>query len=154
MFRNGLQRFFIGRNGPDQLCRFTSLAALVLFIITLFTHSGILYIIALALIIYSYFRMMSKNVQKRYLENQRYLQVSDRVKSFFKNIWWKPRAAWTEFTRRVKYGSNQAQEKRREKAQYKIFKCPDCGQKIRIPRGHGTVEITCPKCQRIFRGRT
>ena len=33
---------------------------------------------------------------------------------------------------------------------YKIFKCPDCGQKIRIPRHKGRIEITCPKCKTKF----
>ena len=29
-------------------------------------------------------------------------------------------------------------------------KCPQCGQKIRIPRGCGKVEIHCPKCSASF----
>ena len=32
-----------------------------------------------------------------------------------------------------------------------IYRCGSCGQKIRVPRKHGTkVEITCPKCGNRF----
>ena len=29
-------------------------------------------------------------------------------------------------------------------------KCPNCGQKIRIPRGKGKISIHCPKCNTDF----
>ena len=35
-----------------------------------------------------------------------------------------------------------------------VFKCPNCGQKIRIPRGHGKVSVHCRKCGHDFIGRT
>ena len=40
-------------------------------------------------------------------------------------------------------------EKREEQAEAKLFrffKCPVCKQKLRVPKGKGKVEITCPKC--------
>ena len=38
----------------------------------------------------------------------------------------------------------------REKKEYHIYKCPSCGQKIRIPRGKGKISIHCPKCNTDF----
>lgn len=35
---------------------------------------------------------------------------------------------------------------------YHIYKCPGCGQKIRVPRKGGiTVDVSCPKCSTKFR---
>ena len=31
-----------------------------------------------------------------------------------------------------------------------VYTCPSCGQKIRIPRGKGKIEIDCPKCHTKF----
>ena len=44
-------------------------------------------------------------------------------------------------------------EKREEQAEAKLFrffKCPVCKQKLRVPKGKGKVEITCPKCGNKF----
>ena len=29
----------------------------------------------------------------------------------------------------------------------KIVECPSCRQKLRVPRGKGILQVTCPKCQ-------
>ncbi|MBQ5484545.1 MAG: zf-TFIIB domain-containing protein, partial [Lachnospiraceae bacterium] len=84
-------------------------------------RNGVIYLLGLAVLGYGYFRMMSKNVGKRYLENQKYLQITDRMKNFFYNH-----------------------------KTYRFYKCPTCKQKVRVPRGHGKIEITCPKCRGTF----
>ncbi len=33
-----------------------------------------------------------------------------------------------------------------EKKNYKIVKCPKCGQKLRLPRGKGKITVTCKRC--------
>ena len=67
-----------GRYGADQFGRFMSGVSLVLLIISLFSKSGIWYTLALALIVYYYFRFFSRNIPKRYAENQRYLKLTAR----------------------------------------------------------------------------
>lgn len=37
---------------------------------------------------------------------------------------------------------------------HKIYRCPHCRQKIRVPRGKGKIEITCPSCRSKFIKRT
>ena len=36
----------------------------------------------------------------------------------------------------------------------KVYRCPHCRQKIRVPRGKGKIEITCPSCRSKFIKRT
>lgn len=43
---------------------------------------------------------------------------------------------------------------RRYDKQYKIFKCPECRQKLRVPRHRGKVRIICCRCKREFIRRT
>ena len=74
-------RFMQGRNGVDQFARFTMGVALAAIVLTLFTgtRSGIgafLDLFGMAAIVYTYFRIFSKNISKRYQENQKYLQMT------------------------------------------------------------------------------
>ncbi|SDW93858.1 hypothetical protein SAMN05216391_12518 [Lachnospiraceae bacterium KHCPX20] len=147
MFRNRIQQMMIGRNGPDALGHFTMFLVLVLFVISALTRNGLVYLLALVLLGYGYFRMMSKNTGKRYLENQKYLQIADRIRHFFGNGFpvrlWKVRAFWNEMIRKIRYG-------RADRKIYRYYKCPECRQKVRVPKGHGKIEITCPKCKGTF----
>ena len=127
-------RFMQGRNGVDQFARFTMGVARAAIVLTLFTgtRSGIgafLDLFGMAAIVYTYFRIFSKNISKRYQENQKYLQMTDKLRARFQK------------------------EKRMmsQRKDYHIYSCPGCGQKIRIPRGgFKKVEIECPKCHTKF----
>ena len=66
-------RFMQGRNGVDQFARFTMGVALAAIVLTLFTgtRSGIgafLDLFGMAAIVYTYFRIFSKNISKKFLE--------------------------------------------------------------------------------------
>ena len=80
------------------------------------------------LLILIYLRMFSRNISKRYAENQKYLELENKVKRFFG---------------RQKY----IQEQRKD---FHIYTCPQCRQKIRIPKGKGKISIRCPKCGAEF----
>lgn len=130
--RDKLMRFMYGRYGMDQLSRFTSILCMVLLILTLFTHSAVLDILAMFFLVYTYFRCLSRNISSRSRENQRYLDIYYRVKSKFNC-----------YKNRVK-----------DSKTHKIFKCPGCGQKIRVPKHKGKISIKCPKCRIEFIRRT
>ena len=38
--------------------------------------------------------------------------------------------------------------------QHCYFSCPECRQKVRVPRGRGKISITCPKCANKFIKKT
>ena len=76
-------RFMYGRYGVDSFGKFTIWGSLILMLIAGWTHRGILSWLAWAGIIYSYFRMFSKNTYKRAAENQKYLQMTRGIRTFF-----------------------------------------------------------------------
>ena len=72
--RDKFIRFMQGRYGVDQFSRFLLGVALVSIIISIFTRGylgNLLNTIGLLAIVYTYFRIFSRNIQKRYAENQK-----------------------------------------------------------------------------------
>ena len=69
-------RFMNGRNGMDELARAESWVVMILLVVSIFTRSAILDILAIGLMIHMYFRVFSRNVNKRYAENQKFLGSS------------------------------------------------------------------------------
>lgn len=121
-------RFMQGRNGMDDLGKALNTIALVLLIISIFTRWGITYTLALVVIVYMYFRIFSKNIPKRYEENQKY-----------RNFRYDLTIKW----------NNKKKEWAQRKI-YRFYRCPMCRQKVRVPRGRGKICITCPKCRTEF----
>ena len=126
--RDKFMRFMQGRYGMDPFGRFLVMAALACAFLSMFMRNDAFYTVALLLIVYSYFRMFSRNVGKRYAENTKFLQMKER------------------FLGRVRKQRNMMEQRR----YYHIYTCPKCSQKIRIPRGKGKIEIRCPKCGETF----
>lgn len=125
--REKFTRFMMGRYGVDQFSRFLSVVTIVLMILGLFIHP-VLYYLGIIGIIYMYFRTFSKNYSKRRKENDWYLKRSYTVKNWF---------------------SKQKRMMKLRKT-HKIFKCPTCRQKIKVPKGRGKIEIRCTKCSTRF----
>lgn len=127
-----LIRFMQGRYGVDSFSKFLLAAALFVVLISSFFGQKqvgtVLYTLGVAAFVYSYFRIFSRNISKRYAENQQFLMKTAKVRSFF------------------------AQQKSlmQQRRTHHIYSCPGCKQKIRIPRGKGKIEIRCPKCGTTF----
>lgn len=126
--RNRLQRFMAGRYGVDKMNQVLSVCSLILIVFGIFFKVSLLYWVGLAVIIYIYFRMLSKDIPKRYAENQAFLQQYYRLTGWFT-------------------GKKQSMERNKG---YRIYKCPQCRQKVRVPKGKGKISIHCPKCSNDF----
>ena len=85
-WRERFQNFMAGRYGQDELSHFLLVVTLIVIIINFFTHSAFLGIVAGLLLVWVYVRMLSKDTARRAEENRRYLDVKDRVVSFFKGF--------------------------------------------------------------------
>ena len=68
--REKFQRFMQGRYGADELNRFLTMVGLILIVVNLFFRSVLLSYVVLAILIYCYYRMFSRNYSRRYAENQ------------------------------------------------------------------------------------
>lgn len=131
-FKDKMARFMYGRYGMDQLSRNLSLICLVLLIITMFVRNNIIYMIALVGIVYTYFRVFSRNISRRSEENEKYLKFHYKVVGKLNKIKFRITDSKT----------------------HRIFRCPSCSQKIRVPRGKGKISIKCPKCRIEFIKKT
>ena len=123
-----MQRFMAGRYGNDQLNQFIFLVAIISMVLEIITRQSLFYTLTLVLLILAYVRVFSRNINKRYEENMKFLQKKDAILNKF---------------RKQKYYAAQRRN-------FHIYTCPQCKQKIRIPKGKGKISITCPKCRTSF----
>ena len=126
--KNSLYRFMAGRYGTDSLNNFLLFAAIAVMLINMLTlRSPFVNLLADALIFLSLFRSLSRNIWKRQKENIKYMELTRPVRSRFSLI-----------------------KKNASDKEHKYFSCPHCHQTVRVPRGHGKIEITCPRCKSTF----
>lgn len=100
------------------------------FILLLFSaifQSRLLNYLALAVLVYYFFRVFSRNISHRSAENQKFLELTAPIQRFFR-------------------GKHHASKDKT----HCIFHCPKCHQMVRVPKGHGKICITCPKCSTEF----
>ncbi len=116
-----------GRNGADQLS--ITLLALygVLYLLSAVTGFAIFGVMAIVPAGLSAFRVLSRNIGKRRAENARFMSLID------------PVIRWFRLRRTI-----------RTDREHCYFKCPNCGQQLRVPRGKGKVQITCRTCGTSF----
>lgn len=146
-------RWMQGRYGSDALNRAVSSVLMVVIIAGLFVRgraAAVLSTISWILIIIFFLRMFSRNISARYRENQKFLQMTAGIRPSFDKV-------FSSVRRLFSPGKNSGSRfawKTAAKADYKIFTCPSCGQKIRIPKGKGRIMVRCPKCSCEFKKRT
>lgn len=129
---NWLKKVMAGRYGVDQLSNGMLILSITIIAIGMLTKVNELSTIAVLILGVSYFRILSKNINKRYEENLKFLKKWNPIKS-----------KWLSFTNRIKQSKT-----------HKFFKCPSCAKELRVPKGKGKINITCPSCNTKFEKRT
>lgn len=127
-WRDKLNKFMIGRYGSDSFSKALLTVAVILYFINIFVQHEVLTSLALLLLLYCYYRMFSRNVYKRANENQQFLYKTQKLRS-----------SLDKYKRQFKDAKT-----------HHIYRCPNCKQKIRVPRGRGRISIHCPKCNTDF----
>ncbi len=122
---NFLRKLMAGRYGVDQLNKFLLVIFIIISVIYMFTKSTIINVISLILLVFLYYRIFSKNIDKRLEENKKFLNIVN------------------PYRRKL----NSTVNKFKSSKDYKYFKCPNCEKSLRVPKGKGMIKITCPNCK-------
>ena len=124
-FSTSMQRFMYGRYGVDQLNIFLLISVVALNVISLILSrfgavctiiGSLISLVSYGILIWYLFRFLSRNLEKRILENRRYLGWKSRILD----------------------------------RQNRYYRCPNCKQTVRVPKGRGKICIKCPKCSEKF----
>ncbi len=128
---NSIRSFMYGRYGFDGLGKFMLIAGLLIMLVSGFIPNEYarrgMYVLSWLLIVLEYFRIFSTRRDKRVRENYKFYGFLNAVKGIFG------------------FGPDGG---------YKFFKCPGCKKKVRVPKNHGKIEITCRNCGTKFTGYT
>ena len=120
-----------GRYGSDHLSFFLLFLYVVLIFISALPHMAWISWLALAVLLWNLFRMFSRRIDRRRAENARFLALFG------------PFIRWFKMRRTI----------HRDK-DHRYFKCPNCGQYLRVPRGKGKITVNCRNCGASFEERS
>ena len=126
--RENFARFMSGRYGTDQLNSALLWAAIIIMLVGSFSGLRLFLLLGNVVLIVVLVRMFSKDRYRRQNENQIYLQKT-----------YKLRQGMTEWVNRMKNSKK-----------YRYFTCPQCKKRLRVPRGVGSITITCKGCGNKF----
>ena len=121
----------MGRYGVDQLTVFLMIVSLLLTLVGSFLIgllSIALRILGATLLIWAYIRILSKKPSKRSAENMVFLKFWNPIRNRIIQIKWRIKGRKT----------------------HKYYKCAKCRKKLRVPKGKGRINITCPQCGHKF----
>ena len=117
-----LMRFMYGRYGVDSLGKCLLGIGIASAAATWFSDARIFPLLAWVCIIYTYFRMFSKNIYKRSAENRAYLAKTYKLRCFF------------------------ARQKNMfvQRKTHHIYKCRSCKQKFGFPKEKAVLKSAVP----------
>lgn len=147
-WRMKLYKFMQGRYGADDFGKFLLIAGLVLLFVSNFFRTGIVHLLGLAVLVYAYVRIVSKNIPKRQRENEKFLNIKSVFSRAGSGKKWPRRPKAAESRDEYPAGNYGDTEN------YNYYRCRNCGQIVRVPKGKGSVKITCPECGNSFVDRT
>lgn len=129
--RNKFLQFMIGRYGVDEFSKTLAIIAVLLSLLRLFFNgwaSFVLSVISLIIVILVLYRTFSKNINKRVMENHKFLSKTSKIRAWF-------RFCKTRFN---------------DRKTYRYIKCPNCKNYSRVPKGKGKIKITCRVCKKQY----
>ena len=127
MLMNFFRKLMYGRYGSDQLSLFLIVVYLVLYLLSVLLRISVLALLGDVVLLLTLYRCLSRRIDKRRAENAKFLEL------------FSPMVRWVRLRRTI----------HRDK-DHRYFKCPNCGQQLRVPRGKGRITVTCRNCGASF----
>ena len=142
-FVQKIRSFMLGRNGIDRLTIFMLIIYLLLNgIRTFFRFVPAVYFtmwgLALIVLALAVFRTLSKNCYRRQYENQKFLNILNKIH-------------FDEFAANMKRKFNRAKMRVMQFGTHRFRTCPNCNEHLRMSKKRGLRKITCPKCGHKFK---
>ena len=129
--RNAIQRFMYGRYGSDQLGFFLIGVYFFLALLATVTDVMVFQLVGDVIFVWSIFRIFSRNISKRREENNKFMRKAQ------------PVLKWLRL-----------QQTMRKDKEHRYFKCPNCSQYLRVPKGKGKITVTCRSCKASFQEKS
>ncbi len=134
--RDKFLKFMYGRYGVDEFGRSMLITAIVLSVVGMiinlfkigFWISFSLSTISTILMVYIIYRAFSRNINKRVLENHKFLGRTAKIRNYFRFC-------------KTRY---------KDRKSFSYVKCPNCKNYSRVPKGKGKIKITCRVCKKQF----
>ena len=130
--RYWLRQFLDGCYGFDLLGYLLLGVSVLLTLLSRLFDVLFLSLLASIVLVWAVSRAFSRNIQKRWEENQRLLKL---LPNLLRSL-------------------RERAERRKQRRDYKFFRCPGCHNRLHLPRGKGRIQITCPRCGQRFGGKT
>ena len=132
--RDKFIKFMYGRYGVDELGKVMLGCALAFSILSMIFNlffplgSFICSTVSFALMFLIIFRAFSKNINRRVMENHKYLARTEKLRG------------------KLKFYRTMFNDRKT----YAYIKCPNCKNYSRVPKGKGKIKITCRVCKKQF----
>lgn len=129
---NWLNKFMFGRYGGDQLSIWLLILSIILTAIGRITGISLLMTISYIPLFITFYRVFSKDIQKRRMENYKFAMFLSPIYSKLKKL----------------------QSRIKDSRTHKYYKCSKCKTTLRVPKSKGRILIKCPKCKEKFIKKT
>ena len=144
-FKGRVFRFLEGRYGLRGLSDNMQILLVVVYfglaLVNVFARSRIVGAIEMLVLIYTLFRVLSKNIPARENENRLVTVWMHKLRE----------ALRFQKMRTQTRKQNRAVQKERRKDKEHIYReCPECGATLRLPRKQGKHTVACPRCGKVF----
>ncbi|UJF15445.1 hypothetical protein LZ578_10805 [Jeotgalibaca sp. MA1X17-3] len=130
-----IKNIWMTANGFDAFSKFLMQTGIAFLILSVLFRVKFISWIGFAILLFFYIRTFSKDKQKFSRQNRTFLQYKQKMDTYFQSQ--------TRALKQIKWN-------RQQRKTHRFYKCPSCGQKVRVPKGRGKITITCPKCATKF----